>query len=271
MLVPRALQVRDTETADPRLAALMARAPKASRPGGSSGSSNSSGSGDDGDAGAAWQFKMALQLIAYRLEGERGSHHPYIRHLPGVAPGVPPPRVAMRLQPAALMELQHPQLAADAGGQAHFCAEFARDVLAALPGSQHDDPFGGEVVTEELLAWGLSLAMSRSFGFRRVRFGGRRLRVGTGLRGRGSDVLVVNAEEGARLVAAARRVGSCRQARGQQWRPHLGLAHAMQSQISDPFCVATAVPRPRNGAARGRELTRACSIGWLHVGKAKAC
>ena len=36
----------------------------------------------------AWQFVMALRLIAYRLEGPGGSHWPYVRHLPGVAGGV---------------------------------------------------------------------------------------------------------------------------------------------------------------------------------------
>ncbi|KAI8470198.1 MAG: hypothetical protein J3K34DRAFT_521551 [Monoraphidium minutum] len=174
MCVPRALQVRDTDPSDPRLASLMARVPPAA-----------------GGAGrGAWQFKMALQLIAYRLEAEAAdaaadsatgggggdsasggsgvARGPYIRHLPGIAPGVPPPPVGMLLPPPALAQLQHPQLAADAGGQAHFAAAFAADVLAALPSEGPGaDPFGGAVVTEALLRWGLALAMSRSFGFRR--------------------------------------------------------------------------------------------------------
>jgi hypothetical protein len=40
-------------------------------------------------------------------------------------------------------------------------------VLTALPGTKRD-PFGGRLVDEELLTWGLALAMSRSFGFKRV-------------------------------------------------------------------------------------------------------
>lgn len=109
---------------------------------------------------------MALQLIAYRLAGPGSSHAPYIAHLPGVAAGVPTPLVAMRMSSGDLDQLQSPQLAADAAAQARFCTEFAAGKLAALPGSGAD-PFGGQRVTEELLSWGLALAMSRSFGFRR--------------------------------------------------------------------------------------------------------
>lgn len=192
MLVPRSIQVRDTGCADARLAALMDAAPKAAASG-----------------RAAWQFKMALQLIAYRFEFERaaaaagagggGSNDatsgagmssssesasgggdnesvrgaargPYLSQLPGAAPGVPAPRAAMTLSPAALAELQHPQLEADAGAQAHFCTEFAEGVLAGLPARGEDaDPFGGRAVTRQDLEWGLTLAMSRSFGFKRVR------------------------------------------------------------------------------------------------------
>jgi hypothetical protein len=98
--VPRALQVRDSGTPDARLAALMESVPRAA-----------------GRNAGAWQFKMALQLIAYRLEGPGGRHHPYICTLPGVAEGVGTPAVAMRLGPGELEALQHPQLAADAAGQ----------------------------------------------------------------------------------------------------------------------------------------------------------
>lgn len=66
MLVPRALQVRDTDITDPLLSALMERVPKGS-----------------GSGRGAWQFKMALQLIQYRLQGREGSHYPYVQQLPG--------------------------------------------------------------------------------------------------------------------------------------------------------------------------------------------
>jgi hypothetical protein len=188
IVVPRRLQVRDEGTPDAQLQALMDTAPL------------SSGSGRP-----AWQFKMALQLVAYRLAAEAAggggatadhssensattssssdtstrsgssssssgggfSHAPYIAHLPGVAPGVPVPTVAMRLTPEQQAQLQNPQLAADAQGQAFHCRAFAEGVLAPLAGSE-GDCFGGAVVSEELLGWGLALAMSRSFGFRKV-------------------------------------------------------------------------------------------------------
>jgi len=111
----------------------------------------------------------------------------------------------MRLAPEALQQLQSPQLAADASNQAFFCRQFAREALATLApaaaasaaadgsgngGAAGDDdneerrnnaaagvgvvgwvgladPFGGAVVDEALLEWGLACAMSRSFGFRR--------------------------------------------------------------------------------------------------------
>lgn len=153
--VPRALQVRDDDDAggDAKLAALMRRAPKAA--------------GGAPDGRVAWQFKMALRLVAYRLEGAASSRAPYVASLPGVADGVPVPLVAMRMAPGDLEALQNPRLAADAAAQAHFSADFADSVLASLPGSPDADPFGGQRVDRDLLKWGLALAMSRSFGFRR--------------------------------------------------------------------------------------------------------
>ncbi|KAF8073245.1 CAND7 [Scenedesmus sp. PABB004] len=123
-----------------------------------------------GSGRGAWQFKLALELLYHASRGGASPLAPYVATLPGVAPGTAAPQVAMLWPPDALAELQHPQLAADAGGQAHWWRAYAADVLAAAPaaGGPARDAFGGQAVGEERLGWALSVAMSRAFGFPRL-------------------------------------------------------------------------------------------------------
>lgn len=103
------------------------------------------------DAGRpAWQFRMGLLLVWHRLRGAASPLAGYISQLPGVAPGIATPEVAMLLAERKLKEAQHSRLVADARGQARWLRKFCDDVLAPLPGTLAD-AFGGVRVTEELM------------------------------------------------------------------------------------------------------------------------
>lgn len=52
-----------------------------------------------------------------------------------------------------LQELQYAPLMSDAASQAYWMRQFSSQVLQLLPGSS-GDPFGGQLVTEEMLGEG---------------------------------------------------------------------------------------------------------------------
>ncbi|WIA29831.1 hypothetical protein OEZ86_012302 [Tetradesmus obliquus] len=115
----------------------------------------------------AWQFKVALEILYHYCQGPASPLHAYIQTLPGVQQGIPKPQIAMLYPKPQLQELQYNPLIGDAASQAYWWRQYSKEVLAALPGSA-DDPFGGQLVTQEQLGWALSLAMSRAFGFKRL-------------------------------------------------------------------------------------------------------
>jgi histone-lysine N-methyltransferase SETD3 len=106
-------------------------------------------------------------VLEYWSQGGGGSHARYIQSLPGVAPGVPVPHLAMFFSDGELQATQAQGLATDAVSQRHWWRHFAGSALAALPGSGAD-PFGGQAVDEARLGWALAVATSRSFAIRRI-------------------------------------------------------------------------------------------------------
>lgn len=93
------------------------------------------------------------QLLYQLCQGDASPLAAYICHLPGIAPGIPTPGVAMLCAPAVREAFQDPQLAADAEGQWYWCQRFSEEVLSSLPGTP-GDPFHGVTITPRLLgAW----------------------------------------------------------------------------------------------------------------------
>jgi hypothetical protein len=90
------------------------------------------------------------QLLYQLCQGDASPLATYISHLPGVAPGIPTPGVAMLFSPAAREAFQDAQLAADSEGQWYWCQQFSEDVLRGLPGTP-GDPFQGVTITPHLL------------------------------------------------------------------------------------------------------------------------
>ncbi|KXZ41159.1 hypothetical protein GPECTOR_710g862 [Gonium pectorale] len=149
------------------------------------------------DTGApAWQLRQALTLLAHLAAGPASALAPYLAHLPGLAHGVPTPRVAMLMYDDAVDELQYGSLVHDVRNQKYWLARVAREVLAGgggggreLPSPAGEErtarsgggggsgegsgragaPFRGLAVDEGLLGWAVAVAMSRCFGLSRSR------------------------------------------------------------------------------------------------------
>eukprot|EP00198_Chlamydomonas_reinhardtii_P002671 XP_001692007.1 lysine N-methylase [Chlamydomonas reinhardtii] len=157
------------------------------------------------DTGApAWQFKQVIALtILYHLSrGAASPLLPYLAHLPGLAPGVPTPRVAMLMYDNAVDELQYGTLVQDIRNQKYWLRHVGCHLLPQLTGGQQEaegegvaasqgvvegpmaqgraqegpraaattsgpSPFGGLAVDEELFGWAVAVAMSRCFGLSR--------------------------------------------------------------------------------------------------------
>ncbi|GIL66007.1 hypothetical protein Vafri_19649 [Volvox africanus] len=146
---------------------------------------------------AAWPFKQALTLLYHLSRGLASPLLPYIAHLPGIAPGVPTPRVAMLMHDDAVEELQYGNVIQDIRNQKYWLNHVTKEVFGRLshgtevPGASVSaaaaaaaaaagrcgsastpaalDPFGGLVVDAELFGWAVAVAMSRCFGLTRFR------------------------------------------------------------------------------------------------------
>ncbi|KAG2442493.1 hypothetical protein HXX76_002579 [Chlamydomonas incerta] len=152
------------------------------------------------DTGApAWQFKQALTFLYHLSRGAASPLQPYLAHLPGLAPGVPTPRVAMLMYDDAVDELQYGALVQDIHNQKYWLRHVGCQLMPRLTGGEAEaeaeaeaqgvavgqaqggakagpgaaavassaSPFGGLVVDEELFGWAAAVAMSRCFGLSR--------------------------------------------------------------------------------------------------------
>lgn len=93
---------------------------------------------------------LIMQILYHYCQGPASPLHAYIQTLPGVQQGIPKPQIAMLYLKPQLQELQYNPLIGDAASQAYWWRQYSKEVLAALPGSA-DDPFGGQLVTQEQL------------------------------------------------------------------------------------------------------------------------
>ncbi|GLI59103.1 hypothetical protein VaNZ11_000934, partial [Volvox africanus] len=147
---------------------------------------------------AAWPFKQALTLLYHLSRGSVSPLLPYIAHLPGIAAGVPTPRVAMLMHDDAVEELQYSNVQQDIRNQKYWLNHVSTEVLGRLPhgtdvpgasvstvsvvsaaaaagrcgsssASAVPDPFRGLAVDAELFGWAVAVTMSRSFGLTRFR------------------------------------------------------------------------------------------------------
>eukprot|EP00195_Chlamydomonas_chlamydogama_P014915 CAMPEP_0202909216 /NCGR_PEP_ID=MMETSP1392-20130828/48680_1 /ASSEMBLY_ACC=CAM_ASM_000868 /TAXON_ID=225041 /ORGANISM="Chlamydomonas chlamydogama, Strain SAG 11-48b" /LENGTH=573 /DNA_ID=CAMNT_0049598897 /DNA_START=38 /DNA_END=1760 /DNA_ORIENTATION=+ len=149
--IPRPCQLRYDDVDDPRLTALFDKLPR--------------GSGASG--GPAWQFKQALVLLWHLSRGTSSPLHTHIASLPGVAEGVPVPRIGMLLHEEAVQQLQYAPLIEDINNHKYWLKQFSAEVLVGLPGSA-EDPFEGMPVDQNLFAWAVAVVISRSFCLRRT-------------------------------------------------------------------------------------------------------
>ncbi|KAG2497137.1 hypothetical protein HYH03_004728 [Edaphochlamys debaryana] len=149
---------------------------------------------------AAWQFKQALTILYHLSRGTASPLLPYLAYLPGLAPGVPTPRVAMLMDSTAVDELQYGLLVQDIRNQQYWLRRISSELAEAYPGQgaapeggaegaagsgQDSDqgqegtvrravaaagwPFGDKPVDARLFAWAAAVAMSRCFGLARFR------------------------------------------------------------------------------------------------------
>ncbi|KAG2448261.1 hypothetical protein HYH02_006845 [Chlamydomonas schloesseri] len=131
------------------------------------------------DTGApAWQFKQALTILYHLSRGAASPLQPYLAQLPGLAPGVPTPRVAMLMYDDAVDELQYGALVQDIRNQKYWLRHVGCQLMPRLTGGGQQaegepqpgtctNPFGGLEVDEELFGWAAAVAMSRCFGLSR--------------------------------------------------------------------------------------------------------
>lgn len=104
-----------------------------------------------------WGAKLALQLLAKRLEGGAGSHDSYVRALPRGFPGLP-----MFFPPEAVQALEYPPVTSQITRRCRWLLGFSADVLAPARGAA-GDPFGGALVDAGALGWALGAVTSRAF------------------------------------------------------------------------------------------------------------
>ncbi|KAG2438459.1 hypothetical protein HYH02_010913 [Chlamydomonas schloesseri] len=104
-----------------------------------------------------WGAKLALQLIAQRLQGGESQFASYIAELPKGFPGIP-----MFFPRTALDMIDYPPCSQQVKKRCKWLYEFSTDVLAKLPGSP-EDPFGGVAVDINALGWALAAVSSRAF------------------------------------------------------------------------------------------------------------
>ncbi|KAG1680112.1 hypothetical protein FOA52_000225 [Chlamydomonas sp. UWO 241] len=151
--VPRACQVRydDLVAGQPQLSALFGQLPRGTR---------------DGSA-PSWQFRQALALLWHAARGADSPLAPYLRLLPGVARGVPTPRVGMVMGERAVAELQYQPLIDDVRNQQFWWERVASETLPQAQASPSTDPFGGVRVGKAALGWALAVTNSRTFGLSR--------------------------------------------------------------------------------------------------------
>ncbi len=114
-----------------------------------------------------WPWPPVLQVLEYWSQGAAGGHHQYIQALPGIAPGVPQPGLAMFFTDEELQATQKQALATDAVSQRYWWRNFCETTLSSLPGTDAD-PFHGQMIDEQRLGWALAVATSRSFGIKQI-------------------------------------------------------------------------------------------------------
>ncbi|GAB4816663.1 hypothetical protein N2152v2_003709 [Parachlorella kessleri] len=135
----------DLATTDPRLLALINQVPA-----------------------ELWGAKLALQVLAHRVQGEASPFATYIANLPMGVPGLP-----MFFTGEALAALQYPPLTEQARqgrgpGQGRvkkrcrWLLAFSQQVLGPLQGTPQD-PFEGATVDANALGWALGVVTSRAF------------------------------------------------------------------------------------------------------------
>ncbi|EFJ45529.1 hypothetical protein VOLCADRAFT_105987 [Volvox carteri f. nagariensis] len=78
---------------------------------------------------AAWQFKQALTLLYHLSRGSASPLLPYLAYLPGLARGVPTPRVAMLMYDDAVDELQYGSIIQDVRNQKYWLRHVIREVF----------------------------------------------------------------------------------------------------------------------------------------------
>jgi len=135
IILPPSLHLTyDNAITDPRLLALIAQVPT-----------------------ELWGAKLALQLLAHRLQGDASPFEPYIANLPQGFPGLP-----MFFPPDAVQALSYPPVTEQVKRRCRWLLNFSKDVLAPLPGTQAD-PFEGVAIDANALGWALGAVTSRAF------------------------------------------------------------------------------------------------------------
>lgn len=84
-----------------------------------------------------WGAKLALQLLANRLQGPDSAFAEYISNLPRGVPGIP-----TFFRPQAVEALDYPPVVQQVKKRGRWLHEFSTTVLAKLPGTPAD-PFNG--------------------------------------------------------------------------------------------------------------------------------
>lgn len=104
-----------------------------------------------------WGARLALQVLAHRVQGSEALFSPYIQNLPVGVSGIP-----MFFGREALRAIQYAPVSQQVHMRCQWLLHFAREALQPLPGSPAD-PFFGTLVDANALGWALAVVTSRAF------------------------------------------------------------------------------------------------------------
>lgn len=104
-----------------------------------------------------WGAKLALQVLAHRVQGADSRFSPYISNLPVGVPGIP-----MFFGREPLQAIQYAPVSQQVQMRCRWLLNFAQGALRPLPGTPADT-FAGTLIDANALGWALAVVTSRAF------------------------------------------------------------------------------------------------------------